>query len=132
MKNAIYCVIYRTGGTENFEWKRSACGSWTATRMLWRTVKRQGYKAYVATAKDKLPTTFRGNEAFKTSTPTYRDLIEVGDILTIDNKGVEATVIEVYKGLGVKILTQDNCAIPFSFEELESRNVTARKPEVKA
>ncbi len=47
--------------------------------------------------------------------------VQVGSVLTIDNRPNEATVVEIFGDYGVKIETEDRCRIFFSFEELNSR-----------
>lgn len=48
--------------------------------------------------------------------------IRIGSVLTIDNRPNTATVVAVINDWGVKIETEDKCRIPFSFDELNSRN----------
>ncbi len=42
-----YCVVYRTGGTENFRWNRTLPQSREDCYQTAENVKRQGYKAHV-------------------------------------------------------------------------------------
>lgn len=61
MKN-LYCVIFRTGGTENFKWNRSSAMDKEAASNLCNDVKRMGYKAmtekYESSMKIGLPESY--------------------------------------------------------------------------
>jgi hypothetical protein len=53
--------------------------------------------------------------------PVTRDNVQVGDVLTIDGKAAEATVVSNTAGWGLKVDTSDSCRIPFMYEELIRR-----------
>ena len=45
--NAMYCVVYRTGGVKNFRWHRSVAGTKEVIVKLLAGVRTQGYKAHM-------------------------------------------------------------------------------------
>lgn len=48
MKNqAIYCVVYRTGGTANFKWHRSLAMTREEADSSKKELERMGYRAMV-------------------------------------------------------------------------------------
>jgi hypothetical protein len=46
-KVVMFCVIYRTGGRENFAWNRSAADTKEGTLQRLRDVRKQGYHAFM-------------------------------------------------------------------------------------
>lgn len=46
-KMSNFCVVYRTGGRENFVWHRSIAGNRQETIERLESVRRQGYKAFL-------------------------------------------------------------------------------------
>lgn len=49
-----HCVVYRTGGTENFKWNRSLAMSRDEADNRQGELKRMGYRAMVVNYKDSL------------------------------------------------------------------------------
>lgn len=48
MKSAtLYCVVFRTGGTENFRWHRSLPASHAAANTVYERTCHMGYRAYL-------------------------------------------------------------------------------------
>jgi hypothetical protein len=43
----LYCVVYRTGGTDNFQWHRSSAMLKAEAERSKRETERKGYKALV-------------------------------------------------------------------------------------
>lgn len=58
-----YCIVWRAGGTHNFEWRRTAPEhSRPAVELMCEVIQRMGYRAHVAdygmSMKIGLPDTF--------------------------------------------------------------------------
>lgn len=49
-----HCIVYRTGGTENFQWQRSAAMSRDEAEKGKAEVERMGYKALVCNYQSSL------------------------------------------------------------------------------
>ena len=45
MNAKAYCVVYRTGGTLNFKWHRTAATNFENAKQWVLDIERQGYKA---------------------------------------------------------------------------------------
>lgn len=43
----LYCVVYRTGGTDNFKWHRSESSHHAGAVLMYHNCKKMGYKAHV-------------------------------------------------------------------------------------
>ena len=43
----LYCITYRTGGTENFQWHRSASMSKAEAQAAKAETERKGYRCYI-------------------------------------------------------------------------------------
>jgi len=58
----MYCLVYRTGGTDNFKWQYGACMEKSLAYEKKKEVERMGYKCLVYKYKDVvsigLPETF--------------------------------------------------------------------------
>jgi hypothetical protein len=47
LRNKLYCVIYRTGGTDNFQWQRSVAMTREEADKALQDVVRMGYPAHI-------------------------------------------------------------------------------------
>lgn len=47
-KAVLFCVVYRTGGVENFGWHRSVADVKDATMKRLSEVRKAGYKAHMS------------------------------------------------------------------------------------
>jgi hypothetical protein len=67
---AEYCVVYRTGGTENYQWHRSVAMSEAEARQKREETERMGYRAmlvdYRLSMAIGLPEGYDYTEAIKT------------------------------------------------------------------
>jgi len=43
----LYCIVYRTGGTDNFKWHRSSAMTKAEAERAKRETERKGYKALI-------------------------------------------------------------------------------------
>lgn len=66
MNELDWCVVYRTGGTENFEWHRTLAMSREAADGSKEAIERGGRRAmvfrYSQSVKIGLPTTYAGTK----------------------------------------------------------------------
>lgn len=46
-KVRLYCVVYRTGGTDNFKWQHSLAMPYQEALQAHQDMTRKGYKSYV-------------------------------------------------------------------------------------
>ena len=65
-KNYDWCIVYRTGGTENFTWHRSLAMSQEAAQSAKEACQRGGRMAYVVRYSQSvnigLPSTYAGTQ----------------------------------------------------------------------
>ena len=47
LRRKLFCVVYRAGGTENFQWKRSLAMEQDEAEKALQDVTRMGYKAHM-------------------------------------------------------------------------------------
>jgi len=46
-QNETYCVVFRVGGTENFQWKRSLAMQRTEAEKALESTRRMGYECFL-------------------------------------------------------------------------------------
>ncbi len=71
--NETVCVVYRTGGTENFQWKRACVGTKKDAEEGLKSIRNMGYRAFLANYKRSLliglPETFEPGDPIVDNAP---------------------------------------------------------------
>lgn len=113
MLREAYCVVYRTGGTANFQWKRTCSMSKSEAEKALRDVVRMGYKGHIADYNQSvnigLPDTYSLDEdplsvsmTEGTSGPTRMQVQNEYDKQRKAGKSEREAAREAERALGVK------------------------------